>query len=147
MDTDLIILNLMTARSTELHTGSCATRDEHDWTPLHAAVASDDVDKVKNLLQDDNKGTLLDASSSDGWTPLHIAAALNGNPRATALSDCDERDIGLTVLKTLLDEGADRNARNKDGWTPLHVAAALNHNAQVVCKLLDGPGAPSPGVN
>ena len=146
MDADLIILNLMAARNETLRTGPPATRDEHGWTPLHAAVAFNDPRRVEELLVDNVGKTLLEASNNDGWTPLHAAAALNGNPRAAALSDHDENDSGLTVLEKLLEKHADRNARNKDGWTPLHVAAALNHNAQVVRKLLCGSGAPSSGV-
>lgn len=54
-------------------------------------------------------------------TPLHRAAANNGNPE---------------VIRTLVQLGADVNARDKDGWTPLHVAAGLSEKPEVVLVLL-----------
>ena len=148
MNTDLIILGLMTARNEKLLSEDPGARDEHGWTPLHAAVAYGKLCKVEALLEKDNDKTLLNASNYDGWTPLHVAAALNGNPIAAGLSlDIDnEKDSQLAVLEHLINKGADRKALNKDRWTPLHVAAAVNHNAEVVRKLMNGPGVPAPGV-
>ena len=147
MHTDLIILDLMTARSDDLRKNDSRARDEHGWTPLHAAVAFDDLDRVKDLLRDvSDDRALLRASSNDGWTPLHVAAALLGNPIAQALLPGADNASELAVLRYLLKKGADRSARNKDGWTPLHVAAALNHNAKVVKEFLNCPGGPPAGV-
>ena len=127
MDTDLIILNLLTARSEDPRNAvdDTSRRDERGWTPLHAAVAFNDSGRVEELLADDTDRTLLGTSNNDGWTPLHVAAALTGS------------DGNLAVLSSLLTRNADRNARNKDGWTPLHIAAALNRNAEVVGRLLN----------
>ena len=147
MDTEMVILELMTARSEDpRRTEDAHPRREHGWTPLHAAVAFGDLDRVQALLGHDRGRGLLRASSNDGWTPLHVAAALNGNPIAAGLSPDDKKDSGLDVLGHLLEKNGDRNARNKDGWTPLHVAAALNHNAEVVERLLNSSGCPPPGV-
>jgi len=57
-----------------------------------------------------------------GRTPLHYAAALNPNPK---------------VLETLINLGADVNARDLLKFTPLHYAAAFNENPEVVELLID----------
>ncbi len=135
MNTDLIKLDLKTARNKKLLCKCVGARDEHGWTPLHAAVAFNNLPKAKNLLEEDKKRRLLNASNNDGWTPLHVVA------RKGSCCNENENDSKLGVLDYLLEEGADRSSRNKDGWTPLHVAVALNRNEEVVERLLNGTDA------
>ena len=143
MDTDRIILDLMSARSEGLCDDSRA-RDEHGWTPLHRAVALNSHARVVIVLDRDPR--LLDVGNNDGWTPLHVAVALHGNSIAQALLPGADNASELAILRYLLKKGADRSARNNHGWAPLHVAAALNHNPGVVERLLDDPATPAPGV-
>ena len=48
-----------------------------------------------------------------------------------------------SVVKTLLDAGADPNARDEDGFTPLHVAAGHSKTPAVVKILLDAGADPN----
>ena len=131
MDIDLIQMHLRTARNEELCNGPSDQRDQqYGWTPLHAAVALDNHDKVSKLLCDTQKKHLVNTSSRDGWTPLHVAVGLSG--------DSDIQKV-LCIVEKLVNSGADCNARNKDGLTPMHVAAALHHKhaACVVKKLAE----------
>ena len=65
----------------------------------------------------------------DGATPLHTAAGNNTNP---------------SVIKALIEGGANPGARDDEGATPLHMAAANNVNPSVIKALIEAganPGA------
>ncbi len=82
---------------------SAFSRNDHENTPLHAALAGRRFDVAKLLLAYRATVKVGDAA---GWTPLHHAA------------DAGEREMVLMLLK----QGADVNARSKDGETPLTLA-------------------------
>ena len=63
-----------------------------------------------------------------GGTPLHWAASNNANP---------------SVIKALIEGGANPDARAEKGATPLHVAAALNPNPSVIKALIEGGANPA----
>ena len=87
-----------------------ALQSKRQWTPLHEAAHSGEVDKVRELL----KGGKYDVNCVDlaGWTPLHEAVS-RGH---------------LGVVKVLaLEFKADVNARDNDGNTPLHRAILEGH--------------------
>lgn len=66
------------------------------WTPLHYAATGGHADVVKFLL---DESAYIDAESPNGTTPLMMAA----------------RQKQVTVLRQLIDEGADPTLRNQAG--------------------------------
>jgi ankyrin repeat protein/beta-lactamase regulating signal transducer with metallopeptidase domain len=67
---------------------------------IHLAAFYGDLQKLKNCLID---GTKVDGPDAAGWTALHCAV-------------CGDH---MDVVKFLLDNGANVNARTQNGWTPL----------------------------
>lgn len=81
---------------------------------IFAACMAGAQPRVRELLGRDR--ALISGYSHDGWTPLHLAAFF-GQP---------------AIAETLVDSGADVNARSRNAMqnTPLHAAAAgRNHEA------------------
>jgi ankyrin repeat protein len=77
-------------------------------TALHDAVEDDDVEAVRQLVEE---GADVEALDEQGWRPLHIAA-------------CDGR---VEVARTLLEAGADVQAATAAGWRPLYLAEEHGH--------------------
>jgi hypothetical protein len=92
-------------------------------TPLHLAVAQDDLEQVKRLI---SSGSNVNSSdkSYDNRTPLHIAIE-NGN---------------LEMVRILIESGADVNAKTKLGITPL-LMIEDHENGFDLAKLLVSKGA------
>lgn len=121
-------------------------------TALHFAAAQGNSKEIKELLE---KGVAVNARDEEDRTPLHwatdlqqtavfaplIAAGANVNAKdaflGTPLYNAIFRDQEekITVVETLLVEGADVTVKNKDGRTALHIAA-LRGSAAVVSMLL-----------
>jgi uncharacterized protein len=92
---------------------------------LFAACMAGARERAVELIGDEPE--LVKAYSHDGWTPLHLACFF-GHP---------------TLAETLVEQGAEVNARSRNGMqnTPLHAAAAgrskdavrilLEHGAEV----------------
>ena len=78
-------------------------RNHERYKPLHAAVQSNDVEKVKKILSVKTKSQ-VNVAMPNGETALHIAAQYGY---------CD-------ILSVLIDEGGDLDMRDEDGHTPLH---------------------------
>jgi len=77
--------------------------------PLHHAATIVNFEVVQKLIEYDAD---IDARDEDGWTPLIWAS------RGLYFK-------GVSVLRLLLERGADVNARaDDDGYTPLHQASA-----------------------
>jgi ankyrin repeat protein len=124
------------------HNGAdCAdSRLHHDiflWTPLHSAAYCGDLEVVQKLIEYDVN---INAKDSDWYIPLHLASG-----------DSSTKDLSVTrpsVIRLLLDHGADVNARAKNSSTPLHwaskygapevVRVLLEHGADVKAKDNDG---------
>jgi hypothetical protein len=92
--------------------------------PLHPAAYVENFEVVQKLIE---YGADIDAGDEDRWTPLSWAS------RGRYFKDG-------TVLRLLLERGADINSRgDDDGFTPLHRASA--YGALEVVRLLLEHGA------
>lgn len=98
-------------------------------TPLHYAAERGDVAIMKRLAQ--AVGPNLSPINANGITPLHVAAGVGR----------------LTIVKLLIDLGANPIPQDKFGRLPLHYAAGadqlavVNWLVGVDCGLLDKPDA------
>ncbi|NXV39688.1 PP16A phosphatase, partial [Rissa tridactyla] len=97
-----------------------------DSVQLLEAAGRHDAEEVQQFLQ---SGISPDLCNEDGLTALH---------------QCCIDDFG-DVVTTLLDAGADVNARDSELWTPLHAAATCGHLRLV--QLLVRRGADLLAVN
>ena len=112
---------------------------------FHVAVANAYVDDVREMVK--NSPFLVSAKGSQGATAMHWIC-LHGSVNVTELGDSDYYANILdfnangeyeTILKLLIDEGADLNATMMAGITPLHLAASYGSLESV--KLLVENGA------
>jgi ankyrin repeat protein/beta-lactamase regulating signal transducer with metallopeptidase domain len=74
---------------------------------IHAAVQSEDMEKVKEFLQ---QGIDINSKDGNGQTALYIAV------------NNDNKEI----VKLLIEQGADVNARNENGQSPLDITLSRN---------------------
>lgn len=116
------------------------SKDNHNWSPLHHAVNSDNLQCVKLLLNEQDLDTK--AESFEGWTALFIAcskpsASLEivqallqtdpelifyvNNERETVLQKAVEVK-NLALVKLLLDAGFPIDWTDLDNETALHIA-------------------------
>ncbi len=98
-------------------------RDQYGRNPLHTAAFSGDFEVVRNLIE----YGLADINATDvyGSTPLHWA--LGGH---------NFKDGSPSVLRLMLEQGADINLQNQIGRTPLH-HASVNGMLEFVRLLLE----------
>ncbi len=120
---------------------------------IHEAAALGDDQSVRWLL--DYEPLLIGVYSFDGWTPLHLAAFFGASEAVSlllergahieAVSQNHLQNTALhaataakrsAVVLTLLQAGADANARQKNGQTALHQAVE-NYDINMVQMLLD----------
>lgn len=97
---------------------SVVIRDQKEGEDLYNAVKEGNMDKVKQLLQEKK-----DINAHYGGilhTPLHVAVITKNE----------------TMIKYLLENGAEINRRNNNGDTPLHLATTPE-----LCGLLIQKGA------
>ncbi|KAJ2803316.1 hypothetical protein H4R20_002943 [Coemansia guatemalensis] len=126
-----------------------ATTLHSHQTPLHQAVASDNIAAVRLLL---DHGALTSIANSRQLTPLdtcsneNIARLLTDRAktqRNVAIRDkagqtklhraCNAGDLEQVVA--LINQGAGINVKDNAGWTPLHEAALEGRNIVVVALL------------
>jgi hypothetical protein len=75
---------------------------------LHAASDSGNLEVVRILIEYDP--AYINAGDEHGWTPLLVASEGRNSKDGS-------------VVRLLLEHGADINAQDQNGWTPLHVAS------------------------
>lgn len=88
-------------------------------TPMHKAVKTKDLEKLKELLASDDVHEMLDSPGPGGQTPL-MKATLMGQ---------------LEMVKALLDAGANPLIAEKRGYTPAH-GAAFQGRTEVMRELI-----------
>ena len=88
--------------------------------PLHAAASFGNLEVIRILIEYDPAS--IDARDEDGWTPLLWASGRHNFKDGS-------------VLRLLLEHGADINVQNRVGRTPLH-RASFNGALEVVRLLL-----------
>ena len=92
-------------------------RNANDWTPLHLASESGELEVVNSLLE---RGNDVRVQDELGYSALHLAS----------------RKGHLDVVNILLRANGDLDARTRDCLTPLHVAA-MNGHLDVVTALME----------
>ncbi|WP_342223953.1 ankyrin repeat domain-containing protein [Spiroplasma endosymbiont of Asaphidion curtum] len=122
------------------------------WTPVHVAIKTNNLDIAKLLIWRQNE--LINKPTSSGDAPLHFACSFiedNKENRRKFLDWAKQRGNNIDVdniinnqpeinnnyllVKFLIENGANINARNNDRDTPLH-SAARNGNFEIVELLL-----------
>ena len=130
------------------------------WTPLQYAVQSEVADLVDLLIK---AGAKVNTKDEEGRTPLHLATeSQNGDIVLVLLknsADVNEHDnLGLTplhiasevgIMKLLIDNGANVNARSVHGATPSdgfgeksELGKLLRENGGKTSEELDGKPLP-----
>lgn len=121
---------------------------------LFAASMAGAKEQVTELTGENPE--LVNAYSQDGWTPLHLACffgqpgvaealiarganvhARSRNPMRNTALHAAAAGRSKDAVRTLLEHGADVNARQEGGWTALH-AASQNGDAEMVRLLIAG---------
>eukprot|EP00300_Choanocystis_sp_HF-7_P019760 c20421_g1_i3.p1 GENE.c20421_g1_i3~~c20421_g1_i3.p1 ORF type:complete len:788 (-),score=152.73 c20421_g1_i3:113-2476(-) len=128
--------------------------------PLHNAVATNDVDLVRNVIGAMREGNLpIDEENGSGWTPLMVAASM-GNAKIVELL-CSISEVnpgaqsstnGMTALHYAACQGhsrcvqvllrqpkADAGVLNKAQYTPLMMAVVKGQTAtvEILSKIAD----------
>jgi ankyrin repeat protein len=99
-------------------------RGHYGRNPLHAAARSGNFEVVRKLIEYDP--AYINANDGDGWTPLYWASEGHNFKDGS-------------VVRLLLEHGADINVQNNNGWTPLHFASF--YGRLEVVRTLVGHGA------
>ena len=82
---------------------------------LHLAIVSKNLSMQKHLIQ--NEKANVEIRNKEGKTPLHIAVEFY-----------EDNEVSKELIKTLLKNGANLEARTRIGLTPLELAFWMNNN-------------------
>lgn len=148
------VLKLLLAAAPDLAHSTCEHEDGcyHNWTLLHSAASSGNIEAIRLLLQ--LAPRLANAVTDNGSTPMHCAVdacsteavqlLFEAAPESAAAADfigylpmhCAAAEAPVHNLRFLIDAGAPGlGAHTAEGHLPLHVAAE-NHNPAAVRLLL-----------
>lgn len=95
--------------------------DKNQWTSMHWAATSGNVDVVSKLIQ---AGVAVDMTDNKGRLPLHWSAERGHLGPVTA------------IIKVMLEKKIDIHQTDHEGATAVQLAACHGH-AEVVAKLLE----------
>lgn len=110
----LPLIKLLVEKGTNIH-----TKNIQGYAPLHFAAKQHHEDVVKYLIK---KKAEIDIRAEYGFTPLMLAAQQTG---------------GISVIKLLIANGADVNAKSKSGQTSLHHASInATENSNIIQLLV-----------
>eukprot|EP00744_Colponema_vietnamica_P028011 GILI01042329.1.p1 GENE.GILI01042329.1~~GILI01042329.1.p1 ORF type:complete len:255 (-),score=33.50 GILI01042329.1:18-782(-) len=143
--TPLQILLLLTGANPMLHNGK-------QLTPLHLAVKNRHLRALATMLEGDVNINVLDGT---GVTPLQHASLSEKDSFATlllehgaaldpllhtlgALSSAVTANSCDSLVKALIDNGADVDEVQHFGWTPLHQAALVSNSSAALILLREG---------
>ncbi|UJR31077.1 hypothetical protein I4U23_018586 [Adineta vaga] len=121
---------------------STDVRNDKGESLLHQAVKKGDINRVKQLIDEGYSVNIIDHNS---WTPLHEASSMGdiplmklllannaninvqgGSERITVLHEALlNDDVNETLIKFLLENGADPHIKNKDGKSAMDLATDL----------------------
>lgn len=89
---------------------------------------TDDLNAVTSLIK---KGADINSKDSSGWSALHLFS-LTGNwklkirkemHKSTNTNKLNWNSGNLTIVKYLIENGADVNTKTNEGSTPLHISS------------------------
>ncbi|DAZ93878.1 TPA: hypothetical protein N0F65_008144 [Lagenidium giganteum] len=108
----------------------------HGQGPLHIAVRRGDCQVIDAILFSDCADDVVNATDNNGNTALHFAAGSWRRPQCA------------TMVRSLLDAGADSQIKNKRGLTPIgvHMLTAKVDNPAVLIMLLESGADPDTEV-
>ena len=119
-------------------------KDVEGQTPLYWAARRGDVQAVSLLLgagadrnSKNNRGTsiltaaIMSSNTECIWKILETGFNVNYQQKDgyTPLHHCCRYDVDISIIKALLNRGADRNAKTRLGHTPLMIATFNVHTA------------------
>ncbi|APR99067.1 ankyrin repeat domain-containing protein [Wolbachia endosymbiont of Folsomia candida] len=115
------------------------TCDEHDNTSLHSAAKHGKLERVRCLIQE---GTDINVRSERGYAPYLYEGFDTTVRNGGDYTPLHEAVIHghIRVVKYLVENGADINAKSKTGRTPLHYAVmhggmSCSVNGSINCRL------------
>jgi len=130
------------------------TLDSQSNTSLHLSAMRGNVEKIKQLLDEVDTRSKINAQNKDGFTALHLAVqnghlgaveALLGhgaentqNKKGNYPLHFAAKSGHLEIAKLLVQKGAEVKTSNKRGNTPLHLASQKDHIELVLLFLQNG---------
>ncbi|XP_031785459.1 ankycorbin isoform X2 [Nasonia vitripennis] len=118
-------------------------KDLEGHSVLHWATVCGEVECVRLVLA---AGARPSTADLRGGSPLHYAAQCCGAAATAAAELAIPKKVGLKVLQTLLEFGADVNARDEDGRQPILWAASAG-SVEAVLALVRAGGSAVAGAS